>query len=128
MSALRELTALEDKGEFARRHIGPSDSEIAAMLQVVGAESLQALTARTVPAAIRSVAALPLPPAVTEAEVIAELRGLASKNRADIKSLIGMGYHGTLTPPVILRNIFENPGWYTAYTPRLLYTSDAADE
>ena len=117
MSALRELTALEDKGEFARRHIGPSDSEIAAMLQVVGAESLEALTARTVPAAIRSVAALPLPPAVTEAEVIAELRGLASKNRADIKSLIGMGYHGTLTPPVILRNIFENPGWYTAYTP-----------
>ena len=117
MSHLTDLTALEDKGEFARRHIGPSEAEIAAMLETVGAESLEALAARTVPAAIRSTTALPLPPPATEAEVIAELRGLAAKNRADIKSLIGMGYHGTLTPPVILRNVLENPGWYTAYTP-----------
>jgi glycine dehydrogenase len=117
MTHLAELTALEDRGEFARRHIGPSGAEVAAMLAVVGAESLEALAACTVPAAIRSAAALPLPPAVTEAEAIAELRGLAAKNRADIKSLIGMGYHGTLTPPVILRNVLENPGWYTAYTP-----------
>jgi glycine dehydrogenase len=117
MSTLRELTALEDKGEFARRHIGPSEAEVAQMLAVVGSPSLEALVARTVPAAIRSAQALPLPPAVGEAEAIAELRALAAKNRADIKSLIGMGYHGTLTPPVILRNILENPGWYTAYTP-----------
>ncbi|MGK7869463.1 aminomethyl-transferring glycine dehydrogenase [Falsiroseomonas sp. E2-1-a20] len=117
MNAIAELSALEDKGEFARRHIGPSDSEIAAMLKVVGAESLEALAARTVPADIRSDKPLPLPPAATEAEAIAELRALAGKNRADIKSLIGLGYHGTLTPPVILRNVLENPGWYTAYTP-----------
>ncbi|NKC32266.1 aminomethyl-transferring glycine dehydrogenase [Falsiroseomonas selenitidurans] len=117
MNAIAELTALEDKGEFARRHIGPSEAEIAAMLGAVGAESLEALAARTVPAGIRSTAPLPLPPAATEAEAIAELRALAAKNRADIKSLIGMGYHGTLTPPVILRNVLENPGWYTAYTP-----------
>ncbi|MBU8547117.1 MULTISPECIES: aminomethyl-transferring glycine dehydrogenase [Roseomonadaceae] len=117
MSAIADLAALEDKGEFARRHIGPSDAEIAAMLKVVGTDSLEALAARTVPAAIRSSAPLPLPPAATEAETIAELRALAAKNRADIKSLIGIGYHGTLTPPVILRNVLENPGWYTAYTP-----------
>jgi len=117
MNAIAELSALEDKGEFARRHIGPSEAEITAMLKVVGAESLEALAARTVPADIRSTAPLPLPPAATEAEAIAELRALAGKNRADIKSLIGIGYHGTLTPPVILRNVLENPGWYTAYTP-----------
>ena len=117
MNHIADLTTLEDKGEFARRHIGPSEAEITAMLAAVGAESLEALSARTVPAAIRSNQPLPLPPAATEAEVIAELRGLAAKNRADIKSLIGMGYHGTLTPPVILRNVLENPGWYTAYTP-----------
>ena len=117
LSPIADLTALEDKGEFARRHIGPDAAEIAAMLRVVGAESLDALAARTVPAAIRSTRPLPLPPAATEAEAIAELRALAGKNRADIKSLIGMGYHGTLTPPVILRNVLENPGWYTAYTP-----------
>ncbi len=117
MSLLQELTALEDKGEFARRHIGPSEAEVAAMLAVVGADSLETLAERTVPAAIRSAVALPLPAAVTEAEAIAELRALADQNRADIKSLIGMGYHGTLTPPVILRNVLENPGWYTAYTP-----------
>ena len=117
MNAVRELNELEDKGEFARRHIGPSEAEIAAMLKVVGASSLEELSARTVPEAIRSHAALPLPAALTEAEVVAELRGLAQKNRADIKSLIGIGYHGTVTPPVVLRNVLENPGWYTAYTP-----------
>jgi glycine dehydrogenase len=117
VNAITELHALEDHGEFARRHIGPSEAEVAAMLREVGAESLEALAAKTVPAAIRSDRPLDLPPALTEAEVIEELRGLASRNRADIKSLIGMGYHGTLTPPVVLRNVLENPGWYTAYTP-----------
>jgi glycine dehydrogenase len=117
MSALTELTALEDHGEFIRRHIGPSEAEVTAMLDEVGAASLEALAAKTVPAAILADRALDLPPPATEAEAIAELRGLAAKNRADIKSLIGLGYHGTLTPPVILRNVLENPGWYTAYTP-----------
>ena len=117
MSVLSELTALEERDEFTRRHIGPSETEIAAMLKVVGVASLEELTGRTVPAAIRGADLSVLPPPATEHEVIAELRALAGQNRADIRSLIGLGYHGTLTPPVVLRNILENPGWYTAYTP-----------
>ena len=117
MSALDELAALEERDEFTRRHIGPSEAEIAAMLKVIGAASLEDLTGRTVPAAIRGADLSVLPPPATEHEVIAELRAYAGQNRADIKSLIGLGYHGTLTPPVVLRNILENPGWYTAYTP-----------
>ncbi len=115
-AALQELTALEDHGEFARRHIGPSEPEIAAMLAVVGARSLDDLAGRTVPAAIRGADLSALPPAATEAEAIAELRALSERNRR-VRSLIGMGYHGTHVPPVILRNVLENPGWYTAYTP-----------
>ncbi len=116
-AALRELSALEDRGEFARRHIGPNEAEIAAMLAAVGAPSLDALAGRTVPEAIRGTADLSaLPPPATEAEAIAELRALSERNRR-VKSLIGLGYHGTHTPPVILRNVLENPGWYTAYTP-----------
>jgi glycine dehydrogenase len=112
-----ELSALEAHYAFDRRHIGPSEAEIAEMLKVVGAGSLEELAARTVPAAILEADLSALPPAVSEAEAIAELRALAEQNSADVKSLIGLGYHGTLTPPVILRNILENPGWYTAYTP-----------
>jgi glycine dehydrogenase len=124
-TALVELGALEDHGEFARRHIGPSEAEIAAMLAVVGAASLDDLAGRTVPAAIRGVAPegpgsddfhAALPPPATEREAIEELRALSEKNRR-VKSLIDLGYHGTHTPPVILRNVLENPGWYTAYTP-----------
>ncbi|HEV7263965.1 MAG TPA: aminomethyl-transferring glycine dehydrogenase [Falsiroseomonas sp.] len=117
MTAIAELAALEEFDEFVRRHVAPSDSEIAAMLREVGAESLDDLAAKTVPAAIREGFRDALPDAVPEAAAIEELRALAGKNRADIKSLIGLGYHGTLTPPVILRNVLENPGWYTAYTP-----------
>lgn len=117
MSAiLDELTALEDHGAFASRHIGPGEAEIEAMLKVVGVESLEALAERTVPAAIRGQDFSKLPPAVSEAEAIAELRALSELNTAR-RSLIGMGYHGTHVPPVILRNVLENPGWYTAYTP-----------
>ncbi len=86
------------------------------MLHAIGAATLDDVAARTVPAAIRTNQSLDLPPALSEAEVIAELRGLADRNVLK-KSLIGMGYHGTHTPPVILRNVLENPGWYTAYTP-----------
>jgi glycine dehydrogenase len=114
---LHDLDALEDHAEFARRHIGPSAADIAVMLKEVGAESLDALTAQTVPAAIRETFRATLPEPANEAEAIAELRAMAARNRADIKSLIGLGYHGTLTPPVVLRNVLENPGWYTAYTP-----------
>jgi len=117
VSALSELTELEDHGEFVRRHVGPSEADIAAMLKVVGEASLADLATRTVPPTIREGFRAALPAPASEAETIAELRALAAQNRADIKSLIGLGYHGTITPPVILRNVLENPGWYTAYTP-----------
>ena len=116
MDFLAELAALEAVDGFVSRHIGPSETDIAAMLHAVGAATLDDLAAKTVPPAIRTNQALDLPPPIDEAGVIAELRGLAAKNVLT-KSLIGMGYHGTHTPPVILRNVLENPGWYTAYTP-----------
>jgi glycine dehydrogenase len=116
MSALVELAALEEGTEFARRHIGPGPEDITEMLRVVGAASLEEMASRTVPAAIAGADLTGLPPPATEAEVIAELRGLSERN-SRVKSLIGLGYHGTHVPPVILRNVLENPGWYTAYTP-----------
>jgi glycine dehydrogenase len=116
MDALTELAALEAADGFVARHIAPSEDDIAAMLREVGAVSLADLAAKTVPGTIRSNVALDLPPPIDEAGVLAELRGLAGQNVLK-KSLIGMGYHGTVTPPVILRNVLENPGWYTAYTP-----------
>jgi len=113
---LAELTDLEENDGFVRRHIGPSESDIAAMLGALGAASLDDVAARTVPGTIRSNSALDLPPPVDEAGTIAELRALAARNVVKT-SLLGLGYHGTVTPPVILRNVLENPGWYTAYTP-----------
>ena len=114
--ALAELSALEAADGFVARHIGPSEAEIAAMLHALDVASLEDLAAKTVPGTIRSNQAMDLPPAIDEAAVIAELRALAARNMV-VKSLIGLGYHGTVTPPVILRNVLENPGWYTAYTP-----------
>jgi glycine dehydrogenase len=103
--------------DFAnRRHIGPSPSEIAAMLEAVGAESLDVLIDETVPAGIRQAAPLDWGRALSEQAVLVQMREVARKNRV-LTSLIGQGYHGTVTPPVIQRNIFENPAWYTAYTP-----------
>jgi glycine dehydrogenase len=103
--------------DFAnRRHIGPSPSEIADMLRAVGAESLDALIEQTVPADIRQASPLKWGPALSEQGVLHRLRQVAGKNRV-LTSLIGRGYHGTVTPPVIQRNILENPAWYTAYTP-----------
>src|SRR5690242_14280761 len=116
MDVFAELAALEAADSFVSRHIGPSETDIAAMLHQVGAATLDELAAKTVPPAIRSSQPLDLPPPIDEAAVMAELRALAAKN-AGAKSLIGMGYHGTHTPPVVLRNVLENPGWYTAYTP-----------
>jgi glycine dehydrogenase len=114
---LAELAALAAADGFVTRHIGPSQSDIAGMLHVVGAATLADLAAKTVPETIRSNRALDLPPPLDEAGVLAELRALADRNMSGKKSLIGMGYHGTRTPPVIQRNVLENPGWYTAYTP-----------
>jgi glycine dehydrogenase len=116
MDVLAELAELEEADSFVRRHIGPSETELTAMLRVVGVATLDDLASKAVPRSIRSDKALLLPEPLDEAGVIAELRSLAARNVAK-KSLIGMGYHGTVTPPVILRNVLENPGWYTAYTP-----------
>src|SRR5882757_8239503 len=109
---------------FADRHIGPDSAAVAAMLEVIGVESLEELARRAVPAGIldklTESGAAPgldqLPPAATEAEALAELRALADANTVAV-SMIGQGYYDTLTPPVLLRNILENPAWYTAYTP-----------
>jgi glycine dehydrogenase len=117
MDALAALTALERPDSFVSRHVAPGEAEQAAMLRALGLDSLDDLTAKAVPAAIRSNEPLDLPPARDEAAVLAELAELAWKNRADVKSLLGLGYYGTHTPPVIRRNVLENPGWYTAYTP-----------
>jgi len=116
MDPLAELGVLEARDGFVARHIGPSESDIAAMLERLGMAGLDELADRTVPAAIRSTAAPNLPEPVDEAGALAELGLLAARN-ARMKSLIGQGYHGTHTPPVIRRNVLENPGWYTAYTP-----------
>ena len=113
---LAELSALEGADSFVARHVAPNEAEIAAMLHEVGAATLDELASRAVPAAIRALDAMDLPPAVDEAAAIAELRGLAGQNELK-RSLIGQGYYGTHVPPVILRNVLENPGWYTAYTP-----------
>ncbi|MBL8419904.1 MAG: aminomethyl-transferring glycine dehydrogenase, partial [Dechloromonas sp.] len=110
------LSVLEQRDEFIGRHIGPCASEIAAMLATIGAASLDELIAQTVPASICLPADLPLPAPQREHEALAELKAIARKNVIN-KSCIGMGYYDTLTPKVILRNVMENPGWYTAYTP-----------
>ncbi len=110
------LAALEQRDAFVHRHIGPNASEVEAMLSVVGAPDLNALIAQTVPEDIRLKSPLPLPPAMPEQSALAKLRQLAQRNVVRT-SLIGMGYYGTHTPAVILRNVMENPGWYTAYTP-----------
>lgn len=101
---------------FPPRHIGSSDAEIAEMLRVVGDDSLEALVAATVPEGIRLGRALDLPAARGEHELLHALRDIAARNQV-FRSFIGMGYFGTITPPVIQRNVLENPGWYTAYTP-----------
>ncbi|MFI7701387.1 aminomethyl-transferring glycine dehydrogenase [Nonomuraea sp. NPDC049480] len=101
---------------FSTRHIGPSESEQQRMLEVVGFESVADLVAVAVPEAIRAKDRLKLPAAASETEAIAELRALADRNRV-LTSMIGLGYHDTITPAVIRRNLLENPGWYTAYTP-----------
>ncbi len=109
---------------FADRHIGPDDRAIATMLAVIGVESLDELAAKAVPTGIldrlTESGIAPgldrLPPAASEAEALAELRALADSNTVAV-SMIGQGYYDTLTPPVLLRNIMENPAWYTAYTP-----------
>src|SRR6202045_3779465 len=105
-----------DIDSFAKRHIGPNAEETAEMLRAVGFQNLDALIDATVPKNIRLDRELNLPQAKSEAKALAELRAISKKNRI-AKSFIGAGYSDCITPPVIQRNILENPGWYTAYTP-----------
>lgn len=115
---------MSDQFTFAARHIGPDSQAVAAMLAVIGVDSLEELAAKAVPAGIldrpTDGGAAPgldrLPPPATETEALSELRALAEANTVAV-SMIGQGYYDTLTPPVLLRNILENPAWYTAYTP-----------
>ncbi len=108
--------ANEPATSFVRRHIGPSPRDVAAMLESVGAASLNALMAETLPSSIRQQAPLDLGKALSESEALSHMRALASQNEV-FTSLIGQGYYGTIPPAVIQRNILENPAWYTAYTP-----------
>jgi glycine dehydrogenase len=102
--------------EFSRRHIGPGPEAASEMLKALGVESLEGFARRVIPPSIAISRPLALPQPMGEPELLKEIRGIASKNTI-CRSLIGMGYYGTVTPTVILRNILENPGWYTAYTP-----------
>ena len=102
--------------DFVARHIGPRPDDLARMLDAIGVTSLEELVDEAVPKTIRLDAELDLPDARSEFDVLAELRELAGRNRP-MTSLIGMGYTGTVTPPVVKRNVLENPAWYTAYTP-----------
>ncbi len=114
------LTALDTKlaprDTFINRHIGPNQAEIAKMLDLLGISNLEDFITKTVPPAIRLQNSLKLPSAQSEYAALAQLKSIASKNQI-FRSYIGMGYYDTITPPVIQRNILENPGWYTAYTP-----------
>lgn len=116
MSNTPSLRELEHHGAFLERHIGPNDAEIAHMLRVVGHDSLDAMTDAIVPASIKSAQPLALPAPINEEEALAKIRAVAARNQV-FRSFIGQGYYGTHTPKVILRNILENPAWYTAYTP-----------
>ena len=116
MPSVKPLGELENASEFIARHIGISEADETLMLGVIGEASRRALIDGIVPRSIARSAGMDLPPAITEAAALAELKAIASKNRL-LKSFIGQGYHGTHTPGVILRNILENPAWYTAYTP-----------
>lgn len=116
MSAHAPLHELENAAEFVARHVGIAETDEQPMLSAIGAATRRALIDAIVPASIARSAPMALPAPLGEAQALAELRGIAARNRV-LKSFIGQGYHGTHTPGVILRNVLENPAWYTAYTP-----------
>ena len=110
------MTDSNPMSDFVSRHIGPQDADVASMLASLGYSSLRELCDAALPKSIRGADALQLPPALDELQAIARIRELADLNQA-VKSLIGMGYHGTFTPAVVVRRVLESPAWYTAYTP-----------
>src|SRR5215204_2700690 len=114
--ALLDASILKPSDTFIRRHIGPGPEEIQQMLEAIGCDSLEQLVEQTVPASIRLNRPLNLGEPRGEHELLNELKAIASKNKV-LRSYIGMGYYDTITPPAIQRNILENPGWYTQYTP-----------
>ncbi|MDP3707940.1 MAG: glycine dehydrogenase (aminomethyl-transferring), partial [Polaromonas sp.] len=116
MPSATPLGALENPSEFIARHIGIDAADEAHMLSAVGSASRRALIDGIVPRSIARSSAMAIPPPVTEAAALKQLRAMADKNQV-FKSYIGQGYYGTYTPGVILRNVLENPAWYTAYTP-----------
>ncbi len=116
MQSARSLSNLENSAEFIARHIGISELDEAHMLGIVGAKSRRELIDGIVPRSIARSTTMAIPASVTEAAALAQLKAIAAKNQV-LKSFIGQGYYGTHTPAVILRNILENPAWYTAYTP-----------
>ena len=111
-----KLKDYEMRGDFIRRHIGPDRKQLDEMLQALGLDTLESIIDRAVPENIISTATLSLTETISERAVIAHLKSMRERNRV-LTSMIGMGYHGTLMPEVIKRNVLENPGWYTAYTP-----------
>ena len=115
MSDIETLAAALEGRPFSERHIGPDDHQVTEMLKALGVSSLEALMDDAVPGRIRS-SGLALPAAVSERATAAELREIAAMNNP-LVPMIGLGYHGTVTPPVVRRNVLEDPSWYTAYTP-----------
>ena len=116
MTTTTRLAPLTAADSFVPRHVGPTEVEIADMLGTLGLPTLDALIDATIPESIRFRKPLAIHAGLSEHEALAALRAISLKNRV-FRSFLGLGYHDTLTPPVIQRNILENPGWYTAYTP-----------
>ena len=117
MEKYRNMNLFEKQSsEFAARHIGPNDAETKEMLNEIGVDSLEELINKTIPRDIRLPKELNVPMPVSEFEYLSELKEIANRNKI-YKSYIGQGYYDTIVPAVILRNLFENPGWYTQYTP-----------
>lgn len=110
------MTKLDTQNEFIARHIGPRDADTAAMLQLLGYDSVDALTNAVIPESIKGTSILGEQPGLSEADALAKIKAIAAKN-LQFKNFIGQGYYGTHTPSPILRNLLENPAWYTAYTP-----------
>ncbi|USR38496.1 aminomethyl-transferring glycine dehydrogenase [Ectopseudomonas hydrolytica] len=110
------MTKLDTQNEFIARHIGPRDADTAAMLELLGYDSVDALTDAVIPESIKGTSILGAQPGLSEADALAKIKAIAAKNQ-QFKSFIGQGYYGTHTPSPILRNLLENPAWYTAYTP-----------
>ena len=115
-SHIENAILLQPVDRYVNRHIGPSDADIQQMLDSLGLDSLNQLVEEAVPSIIRLESELDLPDSCSESAILGELRTLAQQNQV-YRSFIGLGYNNSITPPVIQRNIMENPGWYTQYTP-----------